>query len=462
MASQRFVFSFILVLSLVASSQATSDLLTLLLGRTGSATCPLSDSGFLGSNGISGAIVDTANGLLNGVLAKSPSELYLHVNIKDFGTCKQACSQFPLNIDGTVKLKALNLPVDVTVQANLCNFFSFNPDTLECVLFDCGVCTDGKSFIPAGNLVTDLVGGLLGGSNNALKNVRSGSLGRLSCKSSGVTGDPHFSGADGSHFDFSGYPGETYCLVSDAHVHINAFYGGRYGTWGENTNKSMTWIRKVAILWGHHTVVLEARQGARWQYDSGYMANMEVDGERVHLGVEGDVAHFVDGQVALKWESARTRSGDDDVDVYSVTIGDVMVGKFTVRPEVAHLRTATDGVVHFSMHLPKLQVSGSAHGVLGQTYRPDHADRIGRQQLVHSDLLNADVVPGDNAEGFLDADVAAYRSSSLLSADCAVTRFVRGTSLDSESAKAIELSKGTSVSSGLAYRKMLTLKRDAK
>eukprot|EP00897_Mesotaenium_endlicherianum_P007512 jgi/Mesen1/678/ME000109S_10900 len=458
MASQRFFVSLVLVLGFAASSHATGDLISLLLGRSGSASCPLSDTDFF-KDGLAGGIVDTASGLLNGVLAKSPSQLFLHLNIKDVAQCKQACSLFPLSVDGSTKLTPLNVPaVNVNVQANLCNFFSYNSDTNECVLFDCGVCTDGKSFIPSANLVTNL----LGFSDKSLKNCKSGSLGRASCKSSGVTGDPHFTGADGSHFDFSGYPGETYCLVSDAHVHINAFYGGRYDTWGENTNKSLTWIRKVAILWGHHTVVLEARQGARWQYDAGYMANMEVDGERVHLGMEGDVAHYVDGQVALKWESARARSGDDDVDVYSVTIADIMVAKFTVRPEVAHLRTATDGIVHFSMHLPKLQVSGSAHGVLGQTYRPDHVDRISRQLLVHSDLLGVEVVPGDNAEGFIDADVAAYKSSSLLSADCEVSRFARGTRLDSESAKAMELSKGTSVESGYAYRKMLTLNGNAK
>ncbi|CAI5955580.1 unnamed protein product [Closterium sp. NIES-64] len=44
-------------------------------------------------------------------------------------------------------------------------------------------------------------------------------------------GDPHFTGADGSHFDFSGKPNRNYALVSDPHFQMNGFFGGRYSRW---------------------------------------------------------------------------------------------------------------------------------------------------------------------------------------------------------------------------------------
>ena len=50
------------------------------------------------------------------------------------------------------------------------------------------------------------------------------------------------------------------------------------------------------------------------------------------------------------------------------------------------------------------------------------------------------VVPGDNAEGFLDGSVDDYQTSSVDRADCRVCRFTRSLVVDEETAQAIEMS----------------------
>ena len=164
----------------------------------------------------------------------------------------------------------------------------------------------------------------------------------------------------------AGEPNNTFCLLSDPHLHINAFFGGRYGKYEDNKNKALTWIRKLGLLWGHHTVELAVREGARWQYDGGYMGYIRVNGQEVKLSQAGDAMALAGGEVEVTWLAARLESGDDLVDVYQVRMGDVLTLKVTLRPEVAQLRTEEDGVVHFSLELPHVDLSDSVHGVLGQ------------------------------------------------------------------------------------------------
>ena len=165
-------------------------------------------------------------------------------------------------------------------------------------------------------------------------------------------------------------------MISDAHLHLNVFHGGRYGAWGPNPHKALTWIRNVGVMWGHHTVQLAARAGATWQYENGYMAVMTVDGEEVTLGRAGDSLSLLNGKLGLKWIAARQPSGDDEIDVYEMEIEGVMRMLIKLRPEIANLRTLEDGVVHFSLEIQRLSASPNVHGVLGQTFRIDHQDRL--------------------------------------------------------------------------------------
>lgn len=271
----------------------------------------------------------------------------------------------------------------------------------------------------------------------------------------GLTGDPHFTGADGSRFDFTGRPGNVYCLLSDSHVHVNAYYGGRFDRWGDNPSKPLTWIRKLGVLWGEHKITLAAREGARWQYDEGYMASIVVDGKELSLSSEGESASFANGQIQISWLAAKLRSADDWVDVYSVKIGSAVILRITLRPEIALLRTEHDGVVHFDIEVPKADVSTNVHGVLGQTFRPDHRHRLTKQKLVYSELLHTEVIPGDDAEGFLDGSEKDYKSTGLLTADCKVSRFSGGVSRAETSESGLQLVSGTATSTIGVSRKML-------
>jgi Root cap len=177
-------------------------------------------------------------------------------------------------------------------------------------------------------------------------------------------------------FHRAGVPGKHYCLVSDSLVHVNVFYDGRFDVWGNNTHKPLTWIRKVGILWGKHTIELEAREGSEWKYQNGYMSRILVDGREVSLNSQGESATFDEGKIEILWAAAKQRSGDDYIDVYHVTVGNTLKMIAKIRPEVALLRTNEDGIVHFTLEFPVLHLSENVHGVLGQTYRPDHKDRL--------------------------------------------------------------------------------------
>ena len=256
-----------------------------------------------------------------------------------------------------------------------------------------------------------------------------------------IIGDPHFTGADGSHFDFSGalknrpfclldneidrwnqmvpnvvigqavshvvhnlhpsncctgVPNKTYALLSDRQIQINAFFGGRWQQWNSHydpsappTRKALTWMRSIAVLWGRHTIVLHARTGSDAEYNNGYLAGIEVDGEEMDGPMAGDSFDLFDGDAEVSWVAARS-SGEEaadgegsgsgsrpvDADVYEVRIRDILQLRLTLQPEVPMMRTASDAVVHFTVELMSVQLTPQVHGVLGQTYREDFKGRL--------------------------------------------------------------------------------------
>lgn len=174
----------------------------------------------------------------------------------------------------------------------------------------------------------------------------------------------------------SGEPGKSYCMLSDSHLHINVYHGGRYGVWGKNPHKALTWIRQIVVFWGHNQFKFVARQGADWQYGNGYMGRMEFNNHEVHLPQVGTSASLVGGQATISWVSAMVRSGDDDIDIYELKIDGILTLVMRLRPEIPLLRVPEDGTVHFGIEIPFIQVTPNVHGILGQTFRGDHSDRL--------------------------------------------------------------------------------------
>eukprot|EP00899_Mesostigma_viride_P022866 jgi/Mesvir1/3764/Mv25083-RA.5 len=78
-----------------------------------------------------------------------------------------------------------------------------------------------------------------------------------------VTSDPHFVTSDGSKFDFNGVAGQTYCIVTDARLQVNArFVGTAESSLAVNAPSgrpdTRTWMDQVAILYGSDQVLVEA------------------------------------------------------------------------------------------------------------------------------------------------------------------------------------------------------------
>ncbi|CAI5469747.1 unnamed protein product [Closterium sp. Yama58-4] len=184
-----------------------------------------------------------------------------------------------------------------------------------------------------------------------------------------------------------------------------------------------------------YTMVAEGFQ----QIAGSHISSCDVaDGVAVELTVPGTTVQLWDG-ATLKWEAARMLSGTDLVDVYDVKIDGVATIRLTLRPEVKNLRTPTDAAVHFGLDVLSSSFSKAVHGVLGQTFRPDFQGRLAQQKLQWSDLLQVMVVPGDNAEGFIDGSMDDYEVTDLLKADCKMCRFTRAHAVDEEMSIAMNM-----------------------
>lgn len=264
-----------------------------------------------------------------------------------------------------------------------------------------------------------------------------------------VNGDPHYCGADGSKFDFTGVPGETYCMISDSHLHINVYHGGRVEE-SNGRSKPMTWIRQMGIMWASHVIELAARKGASWQYENGYMSSVRVNGQKVSLAKAGESQTFADGAIEIKWVEARVQYENRDADLYEIRIKDVMTLLVHVVPENAYFRTGSDALVHFNVEFAQLVLSDSAHGVLGQTYRSDRRGKLAAQELVWNDIMKTYTIAGDNAEGFLDGETGDYKSTSLSTADCKMSRFAAASALEIGSIAAVEVVPASAHSSYVA------------
>eukprot|EP00271_Cylindrocystis_brebissonii_P016873 TRINITY_DN415_c0_g1_i1.p1 TRINITY_DN415_c0_g1~~TRINITY_DN415_c0_g1_i1.p1 ORF type:complete len:449 (-),score=17.49 TRINITY_DN415_c0_g1_i1:870-2216(-) len=240
-----------------------------------------------------------------------------------------------------------------------------------------------------------------------------------------VINDPHFVGHHGARFDFNGMPGQTFCLITDANLHVNMKLTGYLDSRMENAVKVVdgkavrTWMRELGFIWKvrgkEHSLLLATRAGPEIERGSGYMALVKADGvELPRLQVKDQ--RSLGGGLILRFIEVE-HEGPFTVEFYNVVIDGVLDMDLRVRVANSKLRTADDAEAHFSFGLNKLQTTASVHGVLGQTYRSDRGERNQdfAAQLRSFATFSAD---SESGKGFLDGTINDYTASAILSPDC--------------------------------------------
>ncbi|CAI5523684.1 unnamed protein product [Closterium sp. Naga37s-1] len=244
-----------------------------------------------------------------------------------------------------------------------------------------------------------------------------------------VVNDPHLVGAYGTHFDFNGRPDKAFCLLTDKDLHVNMLLRGFYSDDTENAalvvdGKAVhTWIKELGIVWfangADHKVRLAARSGKQQERGDGFMKTIEIDGEeipRMHVGDEVTT----EGGLTLRF-AAPEKEGPYDVDYYTLAIDGLVALDLRLRVANPKLQTPSEAEAHINMGIVELEHTDDVHGVLGQTYRPDHAARAADFQRLIANLHRPISADSQEGAGFLDGTPRLYESSSVLSVDCAQT-----------------------------------------
>ncbi|CAI6003065.1 unnamed protein product [Closterium sp. NIES-64] len=246
-----------------------------------------------------------------------------------------------------------------------------------------------------------------------------------------IVNDPHLVGAYGTHFDFNGRPDAAFCLLTDRELHVNMLLRGYYSDDTENAalvvdGKAVhTWIKELGIVWladgVDHKIRLAARSGKQQERGSGFMKAIEIDGEAIPRMRVGDVVTSVGG-LTLTFK-ALEKEGPYDVDYYTLDIEGLVTLDMRLRVANPKLQTPTEAEAHINVGIVELSHTDEIHGVLGQTYREDHAQRAADFQKMIASLHRPISADGAEGEGFLDGNARSYETSSVLAVDCSHTTY---------------------------------------
>ncbi|KAJ7557713.1 hypothetical protein O6H91_04G006400 [Diphasiastrum complanatum] len=252
----------------------------------------------------------------------------------------------------------------------------------------------------------------------------------------GAWGDPHFTGWDSVHFDFTGEPGSIYCMLSDPNLHINMQMDGRMI---ENSNETRTWIKSLGVLFGNHRIILSALSGDDLSHSQTFMGEISADGDQVHLPINR-MYNSADGRVSLSYDK-KIEHAVMPHDTYTLSLKGAARMRITVSPEIPDMREEGDAFFHLSFEFLEADLSPSVHGVLGQT----HLNSMGRLQknsykMIWNRRLLVQQVEGPNGDGYLDGSSSDYVSSDLLHSDCSFSRF--DSNFESNNPRIVEVLSG--------------------
>ncbi|RCV37578.1 hypothetical protein SETIT_8G074900v2 [Setaria italica] len=221
-------------------------------------------------------------------------------------------------------------------------------------------------------------------------------------------GDPRFTGADGNTFYFHGKKEESFCLVTDDQLHINARFMGNHNA---ESGRDFTWVQALGVTFGggRHRLYVGARRAAEWDEDEDHVV-VALDGEPVDLE-PAENARWVSKAVrGLSVTRTGTAANAVTVELAGVFIISANAVPITDEDSRVHSygKTERDTLVHLDVGYKFHGLTGGVDGVLGQTYRPDYVNKL--------DIAAKMPVMGGEDK---------YRSSGLFATDCAVSRFQR-------------------------------------
>eukprot|EP00270_Netrium_digitus_P016095 TRINITY_DN5726_c0_g1_i4.p1 TRINITY_DN5726_c0_g1~~TRINITY_DN5726_c0_g1_i4.p1 ORF type:complete len:510 (-),score=131.62 TRINITY_DN5726_c0_g1_i4:393-1922(-) len=232
-------------------------------------------------------------------------------------------------------------------------------------------------------------------------------------------GDPHFVGADGIHFHFTGEVDRTYCLFTDQALHVNVLMGGVVAADGS----ARTWVNGIGVLAGDHRLSMHARKGADSSRQLGFVEKIEVDEQQVWLPL-GHTIRTDDGDLTLEF-IGHGKESEVEVESYSLSLKSGIEIVLKVRPEAPSMRLSDEAFIHFAVDIMEAPGLTDPHGIMGQSFRKEQLRRHFNFRTEWNEGLRVWQVAGQNGKGYLDGNFQDYQSSSLLQPDCFFNRFVQ-------------------------------------
>jgi len=224
-------------------------------------------------------------------------------------------------------------------------------------------------------------------------------------------GDPRFTGADGNTFYFHGKKDESFCLVSDDRLHINARFMGNHNA---DSGRDFTWVQALGVTFGddNHRLYVGARRAVEWDEEEDHI-QVTFDGEPVDVDAVKNArwaSKAVPGLSVTRMDTVNTVMVELD-GVFAISANAVPI---TDRDDRIHKygKTGGDSLVHLDLGFQFRNLTKDVDGVLGQTYRPGYVTKV-----------------NISAKMPIMGGAPKYLSEGLFSTDCAVSRFHRSDSI---------------------------------
>eukprot|EP00899_Mesostigma_viride_P013915 jgi/Mesvir1/22524/Mv18546-RA.2 len=170
-----------------------------------------------------------------------------------------------------------------------------------------------------------------------------------------VSGDPHFQGPCGQHFDFMGTPGDSFCLMTSEALHVNGrMMGPRTLPPNAQAEAHNTWIQELGILYRGANITISADSVPGSAFKA-YHGRVYVNGLEV-TNMYASKATLAQGDLGLERRKTRVKLTLGAVATLQV---DIVRASFW---EVGH----GPGANFLNLKVLRLARSADWHGVLGE------------------------------------------------------------------------------------------------